>query len=37
MTKSGFATTSGDFVTEDGAIVGRFEADSGLISDTAGD
>ncbi|OBW67121.1 MAG: Uncharacterized protein AUREO_028070 [Aureobasidium pullulans] len=33
----GFVTTSGDFVTEDGAIVGRFEADSGLISDTAGD
>ncbi|THW49840.1 hypothetical protein D6C90_07080 [Aureobasidium pullulans] len=33
----GFATTSGDFVTEDGAIVGRLEADSGLISDTADD
>lgn len=33
----GFATTSGDFVTEDGAIVGHVEADSGLISDTAGD
>lgn len=33
----GFATTSGDFVTENGAIVGRFEADSGFISDTAGD
>lgn len=33
----GFATTSGDFVTKDGAIVGHSEADSGLISDTAGD
>ncbi|THZ06958.1 hypothetical protein D6C93_01243 [Aureobasidium pullulans] len=33
----GFATASGDFVTEDGAIVGRFESDSGLISDTADD